>query len=195
MTKVHPSGSAAAPSGDAPAALTVWRKSLLLNFKGFVAFDSNGDVVFRVDDYGARGGSSILLMNAAGEPLLTARRKMLSWGERWTVYEGEGRGEAKLTVRRKGGGGGGLLFWGQGKVLATANGAAGGLAVEGSYARRSCEVFDDRRRRVAEICRKESTGGVLLGADVFSLIVQPGLDAAIAMALVLLLDQMFGSSS
>lgn len=65
-------------------------------------------------------------------------------------------------------------------------------AVEGSYAQRSCKVVDERRRVVAEIKRKEATiRGVSFGVEVFVLMVHPGFDPGFAMALVLLLDQMF----
>ena len=67
--------------------------------------------------------------------------------------------------------------------------------IEGSYAQRSCVVYDDKRRRVAEIKRKEAVGGVAFGGDVFRLVVQPEIDSTIAMALVLLLDQMFRGST
>lgn len=64
--------------------------------------------------------------------------------------------------------------------------------VEGSYAQRSCKVFDETRRVVAEIKRKEATnGGVSFGVDVFVLTVRQGFHPGYAMALVLLLDQMF----
>lgn len=66
--------------------------------------------------------------------------------------------------------------------------------VEGSYAQRSCVVYDERRRVVAEIKRKEAAGaGVAFGVDVFRLVVQPELDPAVGMAVVILLEQMFGS--
>ncbi|KAG9151637.1 hypothetical protein Leryth_001936 [Lithospermum erythrorhizon] len=68
--------------------------------------------------------------------------------------------------------------------------------IEGSYSRRSCSIYDSiRRKRVAEIKRKEAAKGIILGVDVFSLVVQKDeIDLAFAMSLVLLLDQMFGSS-
>lgn len=66
--------------------------------------------------------------------------------------------------------------------------------IEGSYAQRACAVYDGRRRRVAEIKKKEAVGGVAFGSDVFRLIVQPEMETAVAMGLVILLDQMFGSS-
>lgn len=84
MTKVHP--NAAAPetkiptvSGDGAAvALTVWRRSLLFNGKGFTVFDAKGNLVFRVDDYASGSRGEVVLMDAAGKPLLTIRRKVKS---------------------------------------------------------------------------------------------------------------------
>ena len=66
--------------------------------------------------------------------------------------------------------------------------------IEGSYTQRCCSVYDNKRRRVAEIKRKESVGGVSFGMDVFRLIVHSEIESAVAMALVIVLDQMFGSS-
>lgn len=67
------------------------------------------------------------------------------------------------------------------------------FAIEGSYSQRSCKVFDECSKKVvAETRRKqEIVGGVSYGVEVFQLIVQPGFDPRFAMALVLLLDQMF----
>lgn len=60
--------------------------------------------------------------------------------------------------------------------------------VEGSFAQRSCVVYDETHKPVAEIQRKEA-----VGSDVFRLVVQPGFDAALAMTIVILLERMFGS--
>lgn len=67
------------------------------------------------------------------------------------------------------------------------------FVIEGSYMGRSCEVVEEETREVvAEVRRKEETvRGVSFGLEVFVLVVQPGFDAGFAMALVLLLDQMF----
>lgn len=87
MAKVHPkSVPVAVPntaainlppdSGGEASVLTVWRKSLLLNFDGFTVFDAKGDLVFRVDNYASGGRGVVVLMDAAGVPLLTIRRKV-----------------------------------------------------------------------------------------------------------------------
>ncbi|KAJ9547563.1 hypothetical protein OSB04_020106 [Centaurea solstitialis] len=51
------------------------------------------------------------------------------------------------------------------------------------------------QRSVAEIRSKEAKGGtVALGMDVFRLVVQPLIDSSLSVALVIIHDQMFGSS-
>ena len=67
-----------------------------------------------------------------------------------------------------------------------------GYVIEGSYMNRSCKVLDQSRNIVAEIRRKETAmEGVSFGQEVFVLIVNRGFDSGFAMAIVLLLDQMF----
>lgn len=87
MAKVHPNGVSEAPTAPPPAGgcaaagrpaevLTVWRKSLLFNCSGFTVFDCKGNLVFRVDNYAAGNRDEVVLMDAAGKPLLTIRRKV-----------------------------------------------------------------------------------------------------------------------
>ncbi|PQQ09455.1 protein LURP-one-related 8 [Prunus yedoensis var. nudiflora] len=218
MTKVYPN---AANAKIAPAyeperlklsgsdqedatVLTVWKKSLLLNCNGFTVFDNKGNLVFRVDNYLAGHKGEIVLMDACGKPLLTIRRKRLSLGDNWVVYDGETAVNPLFCVRKN------VSILNNNKCLAHVTSANNGKGaskyydnknamlyqVEGSYGQRCCAVYDNKRRRVAEIKRKEAAvGGVALGVDVFRLIVQPEIDTSVAMAFVILLDQMYGTSS
>lgn len=104
MTKVHPNvASAASAAADAEAAaeapaaavaapaaaaareekgeavsLTVWRRSLLFNGKGFTVFDCKGNLVYRVETYAGGSPREVVLMDADGHGLLTIRRKVHS---------------------------------------------------------------------------------------------------------------------
>jgi hypothetical protein len=80
------------------------------------------------------------------------------------------------------------------RVLRGSKNKSHAYVVEGSYAARSCKVvLDGSRRVVAEIRRKEaSKGGVSFGPEVFVLVVHPGFAPGFAMALVVILDQMYG---
>ena len=119
----------------------------------------------------------------------------MSLGDNWLVYEGETLVNPRFSVRKS-------VNILNNKCLAyvisgNSNKRNNNIVyeIEGSYSQRCCAVFDDKRRLVAEIKRKEAVGGVAFGTDVFRLIVQPdSIRTDFAMALVILLDQMFGSS-
>uniref|UniRef100_A0A0E0L3Y6 Protein LURP-one-related 8 n=1 Tax=Oryza punctata TaxID=4537 RepID=A0A0E0L3Y6_ORYPU len=199
-----PASAAAAAGGD--VVLTVWRKSLLFNCRGFTVFDASGDLVYRVDSYEADSRAEVVLMDAAGVPVVTVRRKKAIsslgfGGDQWLVHPGE---ETRLpplyAVKRtpqyvRGGGNGKTMAHvapcGVALGAGAAAGGGGGYEIEGSYLRRSCAVYDARRRAVvAEVQAKEA-----VGTDVFRLVVRPGMEVSVAMAVVLALDQMFGKPS
>ncbi|KAI3732556.1 hypothetical protein L1987_63762 [Smallanthus sonchifolius] len=208
MTKVHPE-SVIPPliSSDKqrlfsdrnpnPVVLAVWKKSLIFSCDGFTVFDTKGNLVFRVDNYAASNSAEVVLMDASGRPLFTIRRKRASLTDSWLVYDGETTVNPRFTVTKH-------VNILNGKSLAHVsttgspkNGNRKSVAyeIEGSYAQRCCIVYDDKRRRVSEIKRKEAVGGVSFGGDVFQLVVQPEIGSNIAMALVVVLEQMFGGSS
>ena len=152
-----------------------------------------------MDNYGAGNKKSknknkdeFVLMNADGKPLLTIRRKKLSlFAEQWLVYEGEEAQSSPLLSVTKG-----ASYLYRKTPLARVKcrqNVNSSFAVEGSYAKRSVSVYDGGRRKVAEIKSKEAARGVELGADVFRLVVQPGFDCDFAMAVVVVLEQMFQS--
>lgn len=140
--------------------------------------------------------------------IITFDWQKFSLVDRWFVYEGEGGDycSARRTTRaaskswpefcvRKNMN----LLNANPNILAHVYREASGshkrraYVIEGSYTHRSCKVLDDCSRNVvAEIKRKEANvGGVSYGEEVFHLIVHPGFDPGFAMALVILLDQMF----
>ncbi|CAI9094187.1 OLC1v1029880C2 [Oldenlandia corymbosa var. corymbosa] len=184
--------------------LTVWRKSLLLSCEGFTVIGSDGNLVFRVDNYAGRyrRPSQVVLMDGKGMPLLTLlRRKKFGLVDNWLVFEGEIEDcSDKIMSSKKP-----IYIVKKNYVLHSNFGVLAyvyrgmsekrhSYVIEGSYAIRSCKVYDESRRVVAEIKKKESsTGGVSrsFGLEVFQLVVHPGFDSGFAMALILLLDQMF----
>ncbi|XP_040380149.1 protein LURP-one-related 8-like [Oryza brachyantha] len=214
MTKVHPGVAAVAAAAAAveegkgeAVSLTVWRRSLLFNGKGFTVFDGAGNLVFRVESYAGGSSREVVLMDADGRALLTIRRKKLSLADEWLIYDGDAASPAapapkRFTARRH-------VSLRPSKSLAhlsPARASSAGAAaapsacrydVEGSYAGRCLDVFASpsageqqrRRRRVAAVCRKEAA----VGPDVFRLVVEPGFEPALAMAVVILLDQMHAS--
>ncbi|KAL3645654.1 hypothetical protein CASFOL_010834 [Castilleja foliolosa] len=184
--------------------LTVWRKSLLLSCKGFTVIGSDGSLVYRVDNYTGRP-DPIVLMDGSGDPIFTiCRRKKLKvvTDNYWLVYEGEvcktsideSSKKPIFSVRKNI-----SIMKTKTNVLAYVYGGVSekgyDYMIEGSYGQRSCKILDDSRRVLSEIKKKEALstggGGVSFGLEVFDLVVNPGFDSRFAMAIVLLLDQMF----
>ncbi|XVF51407.1 hypothetical protein PTKIN_Ptkin04bG0182900 [Pterospermum kingtungense] len=187
--------------GDLCTSLTVWRKSLIVSCNGFTVIDSDGNVVYRVDNY-MGSPKELVLMDGSGKSILTMRRsKNLGLVDSWLVYGGEvgdyctsaKSSEKPIFLVKKCMN----LLHAKSNVLAYVY--RGGSSdkryaymIKGSYSNRSCKVIDETKRVVAEIRRKDAIiGGISFGQEVFLLIVQAGFDPGFAMALVLLLDQMF----
>uniref|UniRef100_A0ACD5WH98 Uncharacterized protein n=1 Tax=Avena sativa TaxID=4498 RepID=A0ACD5WH98_AVESA len=185
--------------------LTVRKTSHFSPGDGFAAYDHRtGGLAFRADTYGrGHGGGAaspgeLALLGPAGEPLLTVRRRRPSLHQRWEGFLGaRADGQRPLFSARRPSILGGA---GRGAVIELSASAAE-LRVEGSFARRCCRVVgkggeDGEETVVAEIRRKVDAGArVVMGRDVFVLRVGPGFDAAFAMGIVLVLDQIAGDEA
>ncbi|XP_010436109.1 PREDICTED: protein LURP-one-related 17 [Camelina sativa] len=193
--------SAAEPEG-ACTTLTVWRKSLLVSCEGFTVIDSNGDLIYRVDNYARTRPGELILMDKDGNSLLLMQRtKKIALVNSWGIYEAKDtNGETKIPK---------CPIWYMRKnlkmnilsnksdilayVFSGSFDKKNSYIVKGSYKCKSCKIVHvPLNKTVVEIKRKEvRTKGVRFGSDVFDLVVDPGFNTGLAMALVLLLDQMF----
>lgn len=199
--------SSSSSSSSSSISLTVWRKSLIFSCKGFTVIGSDGNLVYRVDNYSGRRDQTIL-MDASGKPILTIRRhkKLRIVDNNWFIYEGEVLGDhdykTSSSLRKK------PIFCvkKQMKILnsninvlahvyyhGTSSDKTYSYIIEGSYANRTCKMLDAKSRNVvAEIRKKQAvTCGATFGLEVFDLVVMQGFDSGFAMAMVVLLDQMF----
>ncbi|KAF5783967.1 putative tubby-like protein [Helianthus annuus] len=195
MAKVYPESETIIPVVNTknPIVLTVWKKSLIFGCEGFTVYNSNGNLAFRVDNYFVKGNREIVLMDALGCSLHTVRHKSLA--DNFLVYDGESVNSRFSVTKHVN-----VLNTKSLAYVSTVGSSKNRnkihviYEIQGSYAQKFCMVYDDNHRCVAEIRRKEAKGGVALGGDVFALVVQPSIDPAIAMVLVIVLDQMFDSS-
>ncbi|VAH20979.1 unnamed protein product [Triticum turgidum subsp. durum] len=195
--------------------LTVRKTTLFSPGDGLEAYDHRtGELAFRLETYG-RGGAcgggaaagDLALLGAAGDPVLTVRRRRPSLHHRWDGFLGDGgaAGAKPLFSARRSsilGAGAGVLV----DLLAPAHAAAKEFRVDGSFPRRCCRVVavassvggeveegEDQETVVAEVRRKVDEGAhVVLGRDVFVLWVRAGFDAAFAMGIVLVLGRITG---
>uniref|UniRef100_A0ACD5YBT7 Uncharacterized protein n=1 Tax=Avena sativa TaxID=4498 RepID=A0ACD5YBT7_AVESA len=207
-------GGAAALSGEspAPACYTVWMRSSMgfQGTDGFSVYDAGGALAFRVDNYSRRRkifAGELTLMDGHGAPLLSLRPQIISMHDQWNCYtvpeEGQTKRQQLFSMRKCS-----VLQSNReaevymSSACATTSSSpasdhAPSLWIEGCFRRRSCKI---RRasdgEEVARIARKKagaagSTGKapLMLSDDVFSLVVQPDIDCAMIMALVVVLDR------
>ncbi|KAL5539053.1 hypothetical protein UlMin_042292 [Ulmus minor] len=210
MSRVHPVLSKKTPileeEDGSSSVLTVWKKSSM-SFQGtdgFTVFDSAGRLAFRVDNYSRKNScvkGGLVLMDGAGRPLITLKPQVFSMQNQWNGYRGEDKSSTKvfsMTRRSKS-----LLFNGGDKLSEAEvflegscrnsskddDKEAPDFKIHGCFWRRNCKIRNRRGEVVANIARKKVNNNIVLGDDVFSLVVQPGFDAELIMAFVIILDR------
>lgn len=189
-----------------PSALTVWKKSSM-SFQGtdgFTVFDQQGRLVFRVDNYSRNhpcvAASGLVLMDGAGNALLSLKPQILSMQYQWNAYrEEDGCGKSSPGCKVFSMRSSSMVLFGGGKDKAeVCMGSASGrgrqqrpdFRIEGSFRNRNCKIRNAEGEVVAKIARKRVMNStVMLSDDVFSLAIQPGYNSDLIMAFVLVLDR------
>ncbi|KAM3231229.1 hypothetical protein ACQJBY_061419 [Aegilops geniculata] len=159
-------------------AYTVWMKSLVFNGNGCAVYGPDGAVAFRVDNYGCRGGHEVFFMDRQGNALISIRRKGFGMFRRWDVCRcQEEEATPWFTVRRAGKGGAAVAMHGGAKTCYRIDGCSGARRPE--YRVRGVDGA-----AVAEVARKQTAAGVVLGEDVLTLTVAAEADHLLVLGLV-----------
>ncbi|XP_024980649.1 protein LURP-one-related 12-like [Cynara cardunculus var. scolymus] len=168
--------------------LTVMKTSLFFAGDGFTVYDTNAQIVFRVDSYGpdAHDAGELVLMDPSGRCVLTVRRKRPSLHQRWEGFLGERKeGEKPIFSAKRS-----SMIGRSNVTVEVFGGRTEEYVIEGSFGHRNCTIYDSEKETMAEMRRKvDSSTNMKLGKDVFWLTLKAGFDAAFAMGLVLVLDQ------
>ncbi|GLJ10817.1 hypothetical protein SUGI_0135690 [Cryptomeria japonica] len=168
---------------------TVWKKSLIFNGKGFTVFDSAGNLAFRVDNYASNAKSEILLMDDVGNVLITLLRKRWNLHRRWDGFRGDTvqREKPIFTVTKS------SFFSNKIRANVFLDFARQikrcDYQMEGWSCKSSCTIFSASRDIIAQFKQKEAKSDLMLGNDVFTLLVQPQVDQAFIMGLIVIFYQ------
>ncbi|XP_010932005.1 protein LURP-one-related 11-like [Elaeis guineensis] len=166
---------------------TLWMKSLVLNGNGCTIYDSNGEIVYRVDNYDQKGCKEVYLMDQGGKALYKILRKKLRVFGRWEAYRyDDSNGEEKMPRFRvkkacgilKGSGSFGIEVMGCGRE----NKAS--YKIEILKHQSVYRIMDMAGGLVAQVQRKHTVSGVMLGEDVMTLAVEPNTERLLVMGLV-----------
>ncbi|KAK6153547.1 hypothetical protein DH2020_013186 [Rehmannia glutinosa] len=194
MAKVHPHEVLAANSTSCKQEVfTVWMKSLIMSSNGCAVFDSNGQIVYRVDNYGYKSINQVHIMDAKGKVLFTVVKKKFPMLGLWDGYRSSGTATNKdkkqgfrvrklLGIRMILGFLRGYSFY---KVVVRLNNDQPfEYIMENQISKPSCKIVDSFGGLVAEVKRKITTSGVVLGEDVLTMVVEPHIDHSLIMGLV-----------
>ncbi|GMI91717.1 hypothetical protein like AT3G14260 [Hibiscus trionum] len=170
---------------------TIWMKSLILGGKGCTVFDSNGRILYRVDNYNCKCSHEVDLLDLTGKVLFTIRRKKFRlvrfWDrERFRSFNGRVNDEDKnpgFEVRKRcrvlrGGSMCEVVVW------FDKDQPCQRYQIESCPDRSSFKIVDKLDRLITEVKRKQSKCGISLGEDVLTMVVEPQIDHSLIMGLV-----------
>lgn len=173
-----------------PVDLAVVQKVMTLADGSFVVTDVNGNVVFKVKGSIMSLRDRRVLIDAAGNPIVTLRRKMMTAHDRWQAFRGESTEPQDLifTLKRS-------SFWQLKTKLDVflANNTKEEVCdfkVKGSWFDRSCVIYaGESNNIVAQMHKKHTIKNILIGKDHFNITVYPNVDYAFIVAVVVILDE------
>ncbi|KAB2621860.1 protein LURP-one-related 10-like [Pyrus ussuriensis x Pyrus communis] len=171
--------------------LAIVRKVLTIREGNFVVADITGNMIFKV-----RGSLFFslhdrrVLLDTAGYPIITLRKKLTSAHDRWQVYRGDSKETRDLIFSAKKSSV--VQFKTTLDVFLAHNITedAPDFKVKGSWHEQSCFICRGNSSTiVAQMHKKHTVKSVLLGKDNFMVTVYPGIDQAFIVALIVILDE------
>ncbi|XP_050383554.1 protein LURP-one-related 10-like [Argentina anserina] len=173
-----------------PVDLGIVRKVLTISDGNFVVTDVNGNTVFKVKGAHLSLRDRRTLIDAAGYPIVSFRKKLRSVHERWQVFRGDSTEMSNLVFSVKQS----SMIQMKTKLdvfLATNTGEyAPDFHVKGSWFDRSCVVYAGSSSTIiAQMYKKHTVSSVLFGKDNFNVTVYSGVDYAFIVALIVILDE------
>ncbi|KAK1437164.1 hypothetical protein QVD17_02950 [Tagetes erecta] len=173
-----------------PVDLTIVKKLLTLSDGNFAVTDINGNVMFKVKGKHISLRDRRVLLDAAGNPILSFQKKLLSVHKRWVVFRGDSSDSKDILFSAKQSS---LIqlktaldvFLGYNEKESVCD-----FKVKGSWFDRSCAIYaGDGKTLIAQMHKKHTVQSIALGKDTFSVTVYPNVDYAFIVALVVILQE------
>ncbi|OEL31530.1 Protein LURP-one-related 15 [Dichanthelium oligosanthes] len=170
--------------------LTVTKKAISLSDGDFTVTDANGAVVLRVKGAIFNVRHRRVLLDAAGQPILSMQEKVFSMHNRWEVFRGDSSNASDLLFTAKKSSI--IQLKTQMDIFLASNTAEQvcDFKIKGSYFERSCAFYlGNSNNMIAQMNRQFTVSNVLLGKDTFGVTVFPHVDYVFIAALVVILDE------
>ncbi|XP_057808266.1 protein LURP-one-related 15-like isoform X2 [Salvia miltiorrhiza] len=173
-----------------PVDLIVTRKLMTLEDGTFGVTDVNGNLLFRIRGKVFSLHDRRVLLDAAGNPIITFQQKLLTAHRRWQAFRGESTDSKNMlfNVRKSSM----IQFKTKLDVFMAANSKEDrcDFRIEGSWFERSCAIYaGDTNNVIAQMHKKHTAQSILLGKDTFCVTIYPNVDHAFIVALVVILEE------
>ncbi|RDX75902.1 Protein LURP-one-related 15, partial [Mucuna pruriens] len=173
-----------------PLDLAVVKKVMTISDGNFVVTDANGNIVFKIKGSLLTLRDRRVLVGAAGNPIVTLRRKIMTAHDRWQAFRGESTDPKDLIFSLKRSS---LIQLKTKLDVFLAHNTKEDVCdfkVKGSWFERSCAVYaGESDNIVAQMHKKHTVKSVLIGKDHFMVTVYPNTDYAFIVALIVILDE------
>ncbi|XP_045823226.1 protein LURP-one-related 4-like [Trifolium pratense] len=186
MPKVYPHQESTRQCLNKRETYTVWMKSLVLHSNGCTVYNSNGKIVYRVDNYDRKGSREVNLMDLQGNLLCTIKKRLLAFGS-WKGHKYCRNSNSRSQEQQP---------WFEvkrcnkiitGKIACHIKMGSQKLCIERMSIGKSLAfriVNKLNGEIIAEAKQKQSSTGVVLSNDVLTLNLAAGTDHSLIMALI-----------
>ncbi|XWS09471.1 hypothetical protein CRYUN_Cryun40dG0087400 [Craigia yunnanensis] len=172
-----------------PVDLAIVRKVLAITDGNFVVTDIDGNIVFKVKGAFLTIHDRRVLVDAAGNPIVTLKQKLISAHNKWQVFRGDSSDSSDLIFSAKRS----SICQLKTKLdVFLANNTKEDVCdfkVKGDWLKRSCVIYaGESSTIVAQMNKKNTVKSMLIGKDNFMVTVYPNIDYAFIVALLVILD-------
>ncbi|WJX93706.1 hypothetical protein P8452_75198 [Trifolium repens] len=177
-------------ASTSPLDLTFVRKLRSMSDGNFSVIDVNGNIIFKVKNFGLNH----ILVDAAGNPITTLRRKIATMHNRWKAYRGESTDSKDLIFILKRSS---LIQFKTTLdvfLASNKNEDVCDFKVKCRWLEESCTVYAGESNNIVAQMDKQGTfkslkNGFLNNKEQFILTVYPNVDYAFIVALILILEE------
>ncbi|XP_055811727.1 protein LURP-one-related 10-like [Solanum dulcamara] len=179
-----------------PLQLFIKKKVYFMGGHGYEVKDDYGNLVFTIENVLGFFRSKLIVFDAANVPILTLKSKKFSWHSRWQSFKGDSTDEKDLIFSAKTS----SKFQFTRKLdIFLANNISEQVCdfrMKASYRESNCHIFAGQSSTlIAQMDKKYTTGSIFLGRDKFMVRVNPNVDHAFIVSLLVILEEMASSGN
>ncbi|XP_009796279.1 protein LURP-one-related 10-like [Nicotiana sylvestris] len=178
-----------------PLQLSMKKKVYFCAGHGYEVKDAYGNLVFTIENLLGFFSSKVLVFDAADIPILNLKSKKFSWHSRWQAFKGDSTNEKDLIFSAKIS----SIFQFTTKLdIFLANNISEEVCdfrMKTNFMESTCDIFAGQSSTlVAQMNKNYTAGSIFLGRDKFMVKVNPNVDYAFIVSLIVILEEIVSTS-